>query len=481
MSTRLRILERAGQLAVSGDLAAASREASEAVGELVDADRVHCLFHDAESGTLWTESVPSRELRASAGLVGFVARTGRAQTVAQGRLDPRYRRELDDPQGDDRQRLLLQPLVGPDASVHAVLVAVRAGHRPAFAPIDVETMAMFAERSGPLLHHLALRVEAEGVLENHHDANRGPFRAEALRSHGEAAQPGSVIRILPKWVPWTYRSMLALAVCAVLHLFIGRVNIYSKGPAVIRLLDRLELTAPRAGAIAAIHVTAGQTVERGQLLGRFEDDVARDALTRTEHAWTAAVRRHMADLTDAAAEAEVEQTRRELDDARDRLAEHEFRAPRSGVVTDLRIRAGQHMAPGDVLLSLAKHDQSNRVVVLLPGSDRPRIAPGMELRLELPGYPRNYQTVVIESAGDEVIGPDEARRFIGPARADALELDGPLVLVEASLPGPEFLAGEHWYRYHDGMPADAELAVRTVSIIELLIPTLEGRFEGSWF
>jgi membrane fusion protein (multidrug efflux system) len=476
-----RILERAAQIGRNGDLAVASRDATEAVVELVDADRAHCLFHEAASGLLWTESVPPRQTHASSGLAGFAARTGRAQAIPAGRLDPRYRREIDDPQGDDRQRLLVQPLVGPDASVHAVLVAVRAAHRPAFAPSDVATMAMFAERTGPLLHHLALRVEAEAVLEQDENTNRGPFRAQALHAHRERAQPGAVIRILPRWVPWTFRSLVALVACALVYLFVGRVNIYSKGPAVIRLLDRLELTTDRAGAIEEIYVVAGQTVERGQLLGRFEDDVARDALARLEESWAASVRRHMADLGDAAAAADVERLRREFEDARAHLAEHEVRAPRSGTVSDLRIRVGQHLVAGDVLLSIAQNNASNRVVALLPGSDRPRIEPGMALRLELPGYPRNYQTVVIETAGDEIIGPDEARRFIGPTRADALEMTGPLVLVEASLPGPEFRAGEHWYRYHDGMPAEAELALRNARIIELLIPTLEGRFEGRWF
>ena len=76
--------------------------------------------------------------------------------------------------------------------------------------------------------------------------------------------------------------------------------------------------------------------------------------------------------------------------------------------------------------------------------------------------------------GDEVIGPTEVRRFLGPTLADSLALTGPVLLVEAQLPAPTFVVDDERYRYHEGMPVVAEVRVESESLLEMLVPALRG-------
>ena len=58
----------------------------------------------------------------------------------------------------------------------------------------------------------------------------------------------------------------------------------------------------------------------------------------------------------------------------------------------------------------------------------------MPLRLEIQGYRYAYQHLTVDSVGDEVVGPAEARRYLGDEIADAVQFAGPVVRVEAHLP-----------------------------------------------
>lgn len=113
-------------------------------------------------------------------------------------------------------------------------------------------------------------------------------------------------------------------------------------------------------------------------------------------------------------------------------------------------------------------------VVALPDSYRPLLEPGMPLRLELAGFPGAVQELTIDTVGPEVLGPAEVRRFLAPA--DAVTLTGPVVMVEARLPGDRFTVGERSYAFHDGMQATAEVPVRSEPILVTLVPGLRAIF-----
>ena len=126
--------------------------------------------------------------------------------------------------------------------------------------------------------------------------------------------------------------------------------------------------------------------------------------------------------------------RAQRDLAEARLAERIIRAPQAGTISDVRIRPGQQLQPGDVLLSLVDADAPCVVIAMVPGHFRPQLAKGMSLRLELDGYRYAYRDVVIDAIGDEIVGPAELKTLPGPRARRHDGCAGPTLLVQAHLP-----------------------------------------------
>jgi membrane fusion protein (multidrug efflux system) len=144
------------------------------------------------------------------------------------------------------------------------------------------------------------------------------------------------------------------------------------------------------------------------------------------------------------------------------------------VVSALRIRPGQYVNAGEGVVSVVGDEQKVQLVALLPGGYRPMLAPGKPLRVELDGFKHEYQDLTIESVGDEIVGPTEVRRFLGAEISDAVNLQGPLVLVKARVPSRTFDSQGKTFNYFDGMQARADARVRTERIIVTLVPGLKG-------
>ncbi len=471
-----RILEVSRRLAVQRDLESAARVAVNAVLEFADATRAYCLFYDADSGSLWSEIENSgvEDGHATRGLAGYAARTGQPAVCHQARIDSRFDQATDDPPGRGDERILAQPVIGPDGQVHAVLIAVRTHAQPAFDDEATALLASLGELAGPLMHQLALRIEAESFLAEQASAAGGDlFRREAVAAYQTRGEQGDVVRISPGWVRWSYWVMVAMLIAGAVYLFVGTVDEYSAGPAVIRTSGRIDVTAKRAGTIMSTHIAPGQRVAKGQILARFynADEVAE--LDRIETQFDLQLVKFLRNPSDEIATRALTALRTQKQRARTHLEQRVARAPDDGVVSDVRIRPGQHLAPGDIIMSLTKQASQMNVIVLLPGADRPRIRRGMTLRLEISGYRYAYQSVVIESVSDEVVGPASARRYLGAQIADSIAIRGPVVLVHARLPSRSFDADGKTYQYHDGMLGSGEVRIQSERIITALIPGLK--------
>ncbi|RPH56284.1 HlyD family efflux transporter periplasmic adaptor subunit [bacterium] len=276
---------------------------------------------------------------------------------------------------------------------------------------------------------------------------------------------------------WTYRLLLGVVVAGLVFSLVFKVREYASGPAVVRLGGRTDLTATTDGTVSEVAVQPGQRVESGRLLVRFYGAREAAELERIERELEMQLIARLRNPADTGAERALLSLRAERELAQARLAERELRAPRAGVVSDLRVRPGQRIAPGQVLLSLAGEGSDPTVLALLPGEYRPLIRPGMQLRLELQGYQYMYQRLEVESVSNEVIGPAEARRYLGEEIADAVPLDGPVVLVTARLPSSTFEVEGKVRRYHDGMWGQGEVRVRAERILVALVPALRALFE----
>lgn len=303
------------------------------------------------------------------------------------------------------------------------------------------------------------------------------FRKEALEHYQHhRRQEGDLLRIAPEWTRWTYALLVTLLVVGGLLCAVGSVSEYASGAALVRVERRTDVSAPVGGVVVSVAVKPGQRVTEGQVLVTLQSDEERSSLSRIQHESDLHLIRYMRDLSDVAARQSLTTLRAELELARSKLEARSLRAPVTGIVGDLRIQPGQYLAPGTQVASVVEDDAPVYLLAFLPGYYRPFLQPGMPLRVELDGFRYDYREVPIDSVGDQIIGPGELQRYLGPDLADAVKAEGPLVLVQARLPSRTFAREGRVFGYFDGMPAHAEVAVRSEPIALTLLPWLKVLF-----
>jgi membrane fusion protein (multidrug efflux system) len=298
------------------------------------------------------------------------------------------------------------------------------------------------------------------------------YRREALEHANQHRLEGEILRSTPLATRAAYRLVVAACVFALGFLAIGRMQRYAVGPMVIRVDGRTEVSALNGGTIAETAVHPGEMVRAGDLLVRFRGDAEEAELRRLRREYEDRARARLRDLNDEMSRTALISLRAELSLAERKLAEESIRAPCAGTVGDVRVRPGQVIPQGTALLTLATAATRARVVAMLPAHDRPMLHAGGPLRVELRGYPYAYRQATIELVGDEALGPREVQRYLGDELADTVELRGPVVLVEATLPSPSFHVDGQVLRYVDGMSGQAEASLRSEPLATLLMPAL---------
>src|SRR6185295_1260928 len=418
-----RALQTARRIAAQPDLASAAELLRLAVEDAVEADRVYCLLYDPAKETLWSRGTgletAERHESAAVGLVSFVARTGRSVCIERLTADPRYEREADDPLGGEGEQLLAVPVCASGEKTLAVLAAVRdAGRRP-FADADVAEMELLAATVAPALAQIELEARLEHEARQADRALRQQtsdlFREEAVEHYVAAgAQEGDWLRIFPHWMAATFWLLVGLVAAFLVYSLVGTINEYAAGPAVVRLSGRTEVTASQPGAVTAVEVRPGQRVAAGQPLVRFHSVQEAAELARIERESELQLIERLRDLSDPSPARALIGLRAERELALTRLNERLVRAPRAGVVRDIRCRPEQQVAAGDILLSLTGEVSQPMLVAVLPGQHRPLLKAGLPLSLKLTGYEQAPQRLAIAIVSDEVVGPEEARLLLGP-------------------------------------------------------------------
>jgi hypothetical protein len=473
-----RLAAAVAAVAVTRTPSAAGRALASAASELLEGERASCLFHDPAKDLLWVgeEGDPdARRESAAVGLVSFVARTGLSIALERIGRDPRFDRDADDPPAEGDERFAALPVrVADGEPVLGVLSVVRPANAPAFSEDDLRLLRRLVEQTAPLLARLLPTDEAASA-----GAAQVLFREQALRIHQAGMRiEGDLLRADPGWMQWTYRLLLAVLVATLLFSVLGTVREYASGPAVVRLGGRTDLRATAAGTVSEVAVGRGERVAAGQVLVRLHGVQEAAELERIEREIELQLINRLRNTADTAAERSLLSLRAERELARSRVAERELRSPEAGVVDDVRAHPGQPVAPGQVVVTLAGAGGERTVIALLPGEYRPMLKPGMQLRMELQGYRYAFQHLTIQEVGSEVVGPAEARRYLGDEVADVATLDGPVVLVTARLPSVTFEAEGKTRRFHDGMWGKAEVRVRSERILVALIPALRALFEN---
>lgn len=305
------------------------------------------------------------------------------------------------------------------------------------------------------------------------------FRQEAVEALERPRAEGALLDLTPRWINWGYRVVLGAVAAGLLFSAVAPVGDYARGPAVVRVDGRLDLATAAGGLVMDVDVRAGQAVQAGQTLVRLHTQHEEQELAHLDREFELKLVRVLLHPDDRETRQSLASLRAARELAAARLRERQVVAPRAGVVRNLRIRPGQLLAPGDVVLTLADESRAGfSVVALVPGQFRPMLRPGMSLRFALEGYPQVATPLQIESVGDEVVGPAEIRRYLGRELEDTLPVstEGPLVLVRARLPATTFDFEGQRYRYYDGVPGRVDVRVRTMRLAAMLLPPLRGIF-----
>jgi membrane fusion protein (multidrug efflux system) len=305
------------------------------------------------------------------------------------------------------------------------------------------------------------------------------FRKEAIEYHlGGNRTQGDLLRLSPRWTNWTYWFLVAAFMAGAIYIVFGRINEYTAGVAIIRDEGRTIVTANTGGTITHIAVRPGQRVEANQELLRFNDVQEKLELEQLRQEFHAQQINRLKNPTDPAVSQQLATTRAHVETAEKRLKERTVFAPCAGIVRDFRLRPHQLVISGEILLTIVGDNAVLSVVAVLPGQYRPFLKQGSPLRLRLTGFRYAYQRLTIETIGNEVVGPNEVRRFLGQDVADAVPLQGSSVIVQARLPSRTFHAEGRWHDYHDGMHGTAEVRVRSERMVLALMPGLRAVFEG---
>ena len=307
------------------------------------------------------------------------------------------------------------------------------------------------------------------------------FRREAIEHYaGEARRSGDVLRLSPDWIRRTFWLLAGLTGVGALFAALAPIPEYADGPAVVWMEPTL-VTARVAGTVDSIPVQDLDSVRVGDPLVYLdaEDEVA--TLNRFTTEFDLQLVNRLTYPLDQDVCTALRSLRAERALAQERLNERCLRAPHAGVVTDLHVHEGQHVLPGDVLLSLNAQtsDSGRTILALLPASFRPLLKVGAPLRLEPSGYRYVYRTATIERIDRQVLGPSAVRRYLGQQMADAVPVQGPVILVQARLRSGRFLVGGRPHDLYHGMQGTAAVWIRSQTLLQMLIPWWESG-ERNW-
>lgn len=312
-------------------------------------------------------------------------------------------------------------------------------------------------------------------------AGRQLFRREAIEHQSVRSARADVLRISSRSTEWALNLLFAALAAALFFVVVGRVNEYATGPALIRIDGRTTLSSSHAALVSSIEVQPGQRVDEGAVLVRLYASEEAAELESATREFDDQLVKLMQRPDDAAAREQLVSLRSRRELARARLDQRTLRAPHKGIVGDVRVRVGQLVEPGASVIELRSDDAEGTVVAMLPGRYRPLLKSGAKLRFELDGFHRRAHELIVDSVGDQIVGPAEAARYLGRDQADALELSGPVVLVQASLPGgATFEADGEKFQFAHGMHGKAETVVRNEPVAYAFMPALKQWVDRVW-
>ncbi len=364
----------------------------------------------------------------------------------------------------------LIPIVTTSECV-GVIILTRNPRNPGYLPVEQIAMIGLTRESASILHHLAvqhLQKAEEAKLDK-----GSLYRGEALEAHRTKGNEGALVQLSPSWVKRAYPLLIgAILIAAAFSIFIT-VPTYSTGSGFIQI-DGAQVSAQQGGTVDVVLVQPGQAVLAGTPIVRLSAQAEMDELAaaRTEHNGT--LEQMLFDATDEQLKKQLHASHSRLTLAEARVNAKTVRATKDGTVSDIRVRAGQPLQPGEPIATIVQPGAEPEVYAFLPSKDRPSLRKGQTLQVDLIGYTKARELATITAIGTEAIGGNEAAKVLGQTLADALKLPpGSYVLVKAHLPRRTFRNKGDTLNFHHGMLTKTEVKISEKPFLVSLLPALE--------
>ena len=301
------------------------------------------------------------------------------------------------------------------------------------------------------------------------------YREEAL-AHVSAGEQdlGQLVERLPAWLRHSHWLAVVWLSTTVLFFALVPIREYASGPAFVVSTGDRDVAANRGGVVESILVAPGDPVEPGQLLATFSAPSERAELALAEAELERAVLARLRSPADPTLEAAVARARADRQLAAARVEAAGVRVGAAGRIGDVRVSVGRSVQAGEIVMTVTGDEaRAPTVRALVPGRHRPAVEIGQPFTFDLDGFSSAPQRLTVSAVSEEVVGANEMRRVVGPHLADALAIQGPVILVEAKLDGTMIEADGRTWMVRAGMVGRADVAVRRKPLVYVLFPGLE--------
>lgn len=403
---------------------------------------------------------------AARGLIAYAARTGTA--VLEHRVEDTvfFDPELDLVPGAGHA-LLAVPIRDFVGTVFGVLACHPSDVHDQLRQELMPIAGLLANEFAPPLATLREYERLQGDV----GADRSLFRSEALAEQRRSESPSSILNVSERWGAWIVGGMAALLLAFVGFLIFGTATEYAEGSAVVHSRGRIPVVANEAGTVAAIQLAPGTPVVPGDVIGTLYDHAELAEVQRLEHEYEDALVRLLRDPESPTAGAGLAGLRASSERARAALEERQLIVPVSGMLTDVRVRPGALVSPGQTVATVGSAGPGFEIVAAVPGNFRPLLDPGLPVVAELEQFPGSRFHLQAREISPEVISVGEARALMGQLLPTAAD-DTALALVYADLPEVLVSSTGSEYPLYDGMRGSVRIPVREERFIVTLWPAL---------
>ncbi len=442
--------------------------AAQAERRMPDITATVYAYDDWAEVLLGPHAVQQEEFADSAalGMIAYVARSGVA--VLEERVEDAvfFDPELDLVPGAGHG-LMAVPIRDHSGTVFGVLACHAADAHDHLRPELLDTARRLASDFAPPLAVLREYHRLQGEV----GVDSSVFRAEAIAEQRRSESPSAILNVSERWGSWIVGGMAALLLAFAAFLIFGTATEYAEGMAVVHSQGRVPVVANEAGTVAAIHIAPQTEVVPGDVIGTLYDHAELAQVRRLEHEYEDALVRLLRNPEDPTVGNGLAALRGASEQARTDLEERQLIVPVGGVLTDVRVRPGTLVNPGQTVATVRAARAGFEIVAAVPGNFRPLLASGIPVVAELEQFPGSRFHLEAREVSPEVISAEEARALMGQLLPTGTE-DGALALVYADLPEVLLSSTGAEHALYDGMRGRVRIPVREERFVVTLWPAL---------